>query len=342
MIYYDDVSKLAKMAEKSLSLPENELISFVKDGAIRAYKAGEDGRKNEDVQAEFNPENKKLRLMVRKLVVAAVSDKHKHCTPDEGKAAIGTTVSLEVSDINTDKAIIAAYAQLKELISSEWKKQNALAVKTKYQELKGKCIAVKIASNDGSKVTVTLAGGIDASLPKEEQVKEQYQLDNEIVVYVKELKNDNELIVSRSDSGLVSYVLHRNVPEVDAGAITVKATARIAGKCSRAAVWSKDFSPIDRCIKRQEKVKSDLGGEEIDFVEWYDDMKAFIVSALKVEAKKVHLIEKEKQALVEVFKDSADKNLDGDGNGLQLAQELTGYKIEVKLVNREGGGIIGV
>lgn len=68
------------MGPKSLSLPEDELVAFVKSGAVRAYKAGEEGRKEEEVSAEFNP--------------------------------------------------------LTKLVSTAWKKQNALTIKTKYQEVK--------------------------------------------------------------------------------------------------------------------------------------------------------------------------------------------------------------
>ena len=341
-VSYDDISKLAKMAEKSLLLPEDELISFVKNGAIRAYKAGAEGRKNEEVSANFDAETKQLRLSVRKLVVAAVLDKHKQCTANVANAPVGSSVDLEINDKNTDKAIMASYAALRELVANEWHKQNSLAVKTKYQELKGKCVPVKIVSNDGKKIGVQLSGGIAASMPQAEQTSELYEIGNEIIVVVKETTSDSELIVSRTHAALLSYSMHRNIPEVDAGNIEVKATARVAGKHCRAAVWSEDFSPIERCSKRIEKLKADLGQEKIDFVEWYSDIKAFIVSALRVEALKVHLLEKENQATVEAFKDSMDENLDAEGIGIQLAEELTGYKIEIKPVNREGGNFLGV
>lgn len=338
-VSYDDIAKLAKMAEKSFALPEDELISFVKNGAIRAYKAGAEGRKSEEVLAHFDAETKQLRLTVRKLVVAAVLDKHKQCTPAVANAPVGTTVDLAISDKSSDKAIMASYGALRELIVSEWNKQNILAVKTKYQELKGKCVPVKIVSTDGKKIVVQLSGGIAAILPQVEQTNELYGVGNELIVVVKETTNDGELIVSRTHAALLAYSMHRNIPEVDAGNIEVKATARVAGKQSRAAVWSEDFSPIERCVKRIEILRAELGGEKIDFVEWYSDKKAFIVSALKVEARKVHLLENEKQATVEAFKDSID---DSEGVSIKLAEELTGYTIEIKPVDRESGNFLGV
>jgi N utilization substance protein A len=346
MITHDDLTKLAKMGQKSLSLPEEELISFVKNGAVRAYKAAGEGRETEEVKADFNPQTKQLRLVVRKKVVAEVTDDHKECTEAVGKTGIGQTADIEITDTNTYQAIKAGYDALRELLSIEWKKHNSLAVKTKYQEVKGKCVPATVTALDGDDVTVSLTGEIDALLPKDGQLNEKYEPGNELIVYVKELKEQGsacDLIVSRNDSALVSYAMRRHIPEVDLGNIEIKAVARLSGDRSRVAVWSKDFSPTERCQKRADKVMNELGGENIDFIEWYQESKSYIVSALKVEAREVHVIEPEKQALVEVFKDSAEQALDQEGKAIKLAEQLTGYKIEVKLCAREdSGGIPGV
>ncbi len=319
MVTYDELIKLAKMSEKSLGLTEEQLVSFVKNGAVRAYKAGMDKRKDEDVLAEFNAETKQLRLMLK-------------------KKESGGTAQIEITDADTYRAIDTALAGMQKLLVSEWKKANALLVKTKFQEFKATCLLARVTGIEGSQVTVTI-NNIEAHLLQEEQVaSEQYAAGQELAVYVKSLKEECggcDMIVSRKDPALVSYAVRRHIPEVDVGNIEVKAVARIAGKRSRVAVWSKDFGPAERCTKRQDKVSNELGGESVDFVEWYPEIKAFIASAVKAEARDVHVIESEKQALIEVFKDSAEQALNPQEEVIKLAQELTGYRIEVKLVSRD-------
>lgn len=339
MVLYDDLMKLGTIGQESLSLPAEELVGFVKDGAVRAYKAGEAGRDGEDVSAEFDAKTKELRLVVRKTVVTDVKDHHKECEEAVGNVPVGQTAEVEVSDVGTYQAIDAAYSALKEMIGAEWKKKNAVAIKTKYQEIKQKCVPASVSDKDGKSVIVSLPGSFEGVLPEDQQLNEKYELGTELAVYVQKLEENGaacNVIVSRADAALVPYTMRRHIPEVETGHIEVKAVGRIAGKRSRAAVWSKDFSAIDRCNKRAEKVSADLAGEQVDFIEWYEDIKAYIASALKVEARDVHVIEAEKQAIVDVLADSAEQGLDQGGTVIKLAQQLTGYKIDVKLVPRDG------
>lgn len=335
MVSKEDLIKLSKMAQDCLGLPEEELIEFVKNGAVRAYKASSSNAEKENVSADFHPQSDALRLLCRKVVVAKVTDASAQCSQIEGGAAIGQLVDIEILDSNTKAAIEAAYNALKSHISAEWKKQNAEIGKVKYSEIKEQCLQAKILSKELSKLTISV-GSTEAYLPTSEQLNEDYTEGKEIVVYVKDLsENDGvfDIIASRRDKALVKYALKRHVPEIDAGNVETKSVARVAGKRSLAAVYSEDFAPVERCKKKSQAVSDELGGEEIDFVEWYQDKKAFIVSALQVEARRVTLTEKDKQALVEAFKESEAKL--ANGLAVKLASELTGYNIEIKLVNKD-------
>jgi N utilization substance protein A len=336
--YQELVNLSQKSINSSFKLEEVELIDFVKGGAIRAYKAGDPARASEDVVADFNPETKTLRLSIKKTVVAEVKEPYSECLESEVHVPVGETATVEISDADTYKAIDAAISAMCSLIDTGWKKENVLLVKTKFQEFKEKCLIGKIIAIKGNAVTVQL-GGIETILPAEEQVLgEAYEEGSDLLVYVKklnEIAESSEIIVSRRDEALVSYAMRRHIPEVDLDTVQIKAIARISGKRSRAAVWSTDLGAVSRCEKRAKEVNEELGGEPVEFVEWYSDPKAFIVSSLMAEAREVHIIESEKQALVEVFKDSAEKVIDPEGTALKLASALTGYKIEIKLVTKD-------
>jgi transcription termination/antitermination protein NusA len=337
MVTHSELVKLGQISQSQLGLTEEQLIAFVKAGAVRAYKAGAENRSGENVEAEFNAESQELRLIVRKKVVTTVTDEHTECTESDGKAEVGQMANIEVMDKDTYEAIDAAIASMKKLIHSQWKKENSLLVKTKFQEYKDKCLMGTVIDVESEHVVVDLLG-VQGLLPINEQIQgEKYAAGDELVVLAKELKqvgDVNELIVSRIDPAIVSYVMRANIPEVDLGSIEIKRVARIPGKRARVAVWSKDFAPTERCAKRASKVSSALGNEQVDFVEWYPDIKAFIASSVKAEVRDVHLIESEKQALVEVFNDSPEVSSMPQHDLLELVQTLTGFKVDVKLVER--------
>lgn len=337
MVTYDELIELTKMSSKSFELSEDDLIAFVKGGAIRAYKAGAEARDKEDVVADFNAETKELRLSVRKKVVGEVKDSHLECTEQEGKAAAGETATLAISEIETYKAIDAAVAGMRRVIESGWKKENEELIKTKFQEFKDHCLPAKIIKTKANPVIVLL-GGVEAILPDHERIQGEELRDGaDITVYVKELKDGTDIVVSRTHPALVSHTMRQIIAEVDLGAVEVKAVARLAGNRSRVAVYSKDMGAIERCENKAAQLSEALGGESVDFVEWYSEIKAYIVSSLKVEAREVHIIESEKQALVEVFEESFQSSIDQQGDVVKLAQDLTGYKIEIKLVPKDPG-----
>lgn len=335
MVSYEQLVELSNKSQGNYSLSVEELIAFVKAGAIRAYKAGDTARQKEDVVADFNPESKELRLSVRKKVVSEVKDSHAECLETDANTTIGETTALPVTDTDTYKSIDAAIEAMRNAIESSWKTENVELVKTKFEEFKDHCLAAEIVKTQSNTVTV-LIGGVEAILPPDEQIAgESFNTHDETMVYVKELRQTgagSDIIVSRRHPALVSHVMRMLIPELDMGVIDIKKVARIAGKQSRVAVYSKDLGALTRCEDKAHAVSAELGGEKISFIEWYSDTKALIVSSLKVEAREVHIIESEKQALVEVFKDSAHSV---DSETLELARQLTGYKIETKLVTKD-------
>lgn len=333
MVTHEELKELSEKSQGNYSLSEEELIAFVKGGAVRAYKVADSARNNEDVIADFNPETKELRLSVRKTVVNEVKDAHKECTQDEGKMALGEIASILVNDPDTYKAIDAAVRGMRRVIESGWKKDNVELVKTKFQEFKEHCLSGTIMDAKANPVRV-MVGGIETLLPETEQLAgESLNQNQEVTVYVQELRQTaagHEVIVSRRHPTLVSHAMRRQISEVDLGVIEIKAVGRIAGKRSRVSVYSKNLAALERCNDKASNVSEDIGGEPVEFIEWYADIKANIVSSLKVEARDVHIIESERQALVEVFKES---NIDGES--LELGRQLTGYQIEVKLVPKD-------
>jgi N utilization substance protein A len=339
MITYDDLVTLAKQAQSNHALSEQEVLAFVQEGSVRAYKAGNQSRQEEDVAVDFDPQTNQLRLSVLKTVVSSVQNPRKECTATEGKVPLGQIAPIVVNDPNTNKSIEAAVREMQRLLEFNSKKTENSLIKAKYQELKEHCLPAKILKYINDAATVSIAG-TEALLPQAEQIPgEQLIPDSEVMVYVQELRqtDTSQIIVSRRHKVLVSHAVRQIIPEVDLGVIEIKAVGRIAGRRSRVAVYSKNLPAVERCEKKTEKVVQALGGEKVDFIEWYEDDRAFIASSLKAEVREVHLFPGKKAALVELFKDSAEKNLEAHSflDILKVAELLTGYKIDIKLVFKD-------
>lgn len=343
MVTLTDVKELAKEAERALGISEEELINFIRDGAVRAYNASGPGRDKYSAVAEFVGDKNELRVAVRKRVVEEVSDEWTEISLEAIKQQglndpIGSTVAIKATDDETKNSIEAGFKLLKKMVAAKAYETNQLMLETKFVELRRKCIFVTITRTDGADVYVDL-GGIEGWMPKEDQLPgETYEPGEGLVVCVARRTTwedkANRIIVSRTDPELVIFALKKVVPEIDGGAIEVRKVARICGKKSRVAVYSQEGEAVGRCIgaggSRVKAAKEELKGEEVEIVEWYADARKFVASSLKdAEIKDIHLDHQKFEAVVFVYQNDMGKAIGKDGENLKLAEDLTGFKIRI-------------
>jgi N utilization substance protein A len=83
---------------------------------------------------------------------------------------------------------------------------------------------------------------------------------------------------------------------------------------------------------RVQGVISELGGaEKVDIIQWSDDPKVFIMSALApAKDMEVSLNEEKKSAEVLVPDDQLSLAIGRDGQNVRLAAKLTGWKIDIR------------
>jgi len=146
-----------------------------------------------------------------------------------------------------------------------------------------------------------------------------------------------QIIASRSHEGLVAGLFKREVPEVASNAVEVRAIAREAGFRTKIAVFSKQpgVDPVGSCVGqkgvRVQAVINELNGEKIDIIQYNDDPKKFILSALSpAENLEVELDEKKKTAIVTAPEDQLSLAIGRGGQNVRLAIKLTGYHIDIE------------
>jgi len=228
----------------------------------------------------------------------------------------------------------------KQVILQKIREAEKDAIIGEYQDKTGTLVNGMVLRFDGKFIICDIGRGQGLMPPEEQARNEHYHLNQRLTLYIKEITETmkgQQIIVSRADSELVLGLFKREVPEVNSGAVEIKAIAREAGSRSKVAVNSTQsgVDPVGSCVGqkgvRVQAVINELGGEKIDIIEWSDDPEKFITSSLQpAENLKIKLDEKTKTANITVPEDQLSLAIGKEGQNVRLAAKLTGYKINLK------------
>ncbi len=210
-----------------------------------------------------------------------------------------------------------------------------------YKSQVGTLVKGRVIRYDGYNAYVDV-GRIEAVLPKDEQIRnEKYSVNTSLVFYLKEIAEDNfgnsRIIVSRTDPQLLIELFKKEVPEIANNTVEIRKVAREPGERAKIAVFSSQsgVDPVGACVGqkgvRVQTVTSELGGnEKIDIIQWNDDEKLFLTSALSPAKITQVEIDKERQkAKVTVDETQAPLAIGKNGVNVNLASKLTGFEIDI-------------
>lgn len=184
--------------------------------------------------------------------------------------------------------------------------------------------------------------GNELILPKNEQIPGDFFRKGETVrAVIERVENENnnpKVILSRSSGEFLKRLLELNVPEINDGLITLRATARIPGERAKIAVESYDdrIDPVGACVgmngSRIRGIVRELRGENIDVTTYTSNTLLFIQRALspaKVSAISLDNESEPLQAEVYLRPEEVPLAIGKNASNLKLASLLTGYRIEV-------------
>ena len=190
-------------------------------------------------------------------------------------------------------------------------------------------------------------GRVTAIMPYDEQIPgERYKPGERIraiLLAVEETPRGIFLKLSRSHPDFLAGLFAIEAPELQTGAIEVKAVAREAGARSKIAVYANEqhIDPVGSMVGqrgvRVSTVMSELGGEKIDIIEWSPIPAEFIEDSLSparvMDVKIVAEPNTEKSerghAIAEVAPDQQSLAIGRGGQNVRLAAKLTGWKIDI-------------
>ncbi|MBX3272021.1 MAG: transcription termination/antitermination protein NusA [Sandaracinaceae bacterium] len=209
-----------------------------------------------------------------------------------------------------------------------------------YKDRKGELITGIVRRFErGSNIIVDL-GRTEAILPTREQTpRESYRPGDRIVAYLKAIDREArgpQIILSRTDTGLLVKLFEMEVPEIYEGIVRIVAAAREPGARSKIAVTSRDsdVDPVGACVgmkgSRVQAVVQELRGEKIDIVPYDRDPARFVCNAI-APAEVSRVIIDEGHGGMELIVPDAKLSLaiGRRGQNVRLASQLTGWKLDI-------------
>jgi N utilization substance protein A len=254
-------------------------------------------------------------------------------------------MSAKVGDvIRTELPLPGAFGRMaamtaKQVITQKLREAEREIVFGEFKEQEGEVLIGTVQRREGRIVLVDLGRGVGVLLPEDQIHAEAYNSGDRIKVFVKEVSLGSrgpQILLTRSGAELVKALFEIEIPEITDGTIEIVAIAREAGARTKIAVKSSDndIDPIGACIgqrgSRIQTIINELGGEKIDVIEWNENQKEFISSALApAKVKDVEMNEEEHLAVAIVPEDQLSLAIGRGGQNVRLAARLTGWKLNV-------------
>ena len=328
--------------EKTKGIDQETIVEAIKAALVAAYKKNYNQAQN--VEVDFDPRTGNFKVMAVKTVVDEVQDDRlevslKEALTINGAYEVGDEIRFEVTPKNFGR--IAAQTA-KQVIMQRLREAERSHIIDEYSQYEDELITGTVERRDNRFVYVKI-GNVEAVMPQHDQMpNEVYNPQDKIRVLVTHVGSDSkgaQITVSRTAPDMVKRLFEQEVPEIYAGTVEIVSIAREAGDRTKIAVKSSDpnIDAVGTCVgqrgARVQNVVNELGGENIDIVQYEDDPSDYIANALnpaEVIAVQFSGDEDDKSALVIVPDYQLSLAIGKKGQNVRLAARLTGYKIDIR------------
>lgn len=336
---FKQLAQAIKTIAEEKNLPEESVQEVVEQALAAAYRR-DYGDREQEVRVSMNLNTGDVDAYVSKEVVEKVGDDRFEISLADAKvmkknAVVGDTIEIhqKVEDFGRVAAQTAKQVILQRLREAERE-----IIMNEYEDKIGTVINGIVSRVEGNIVRVDL-GKAQGIMPRSEQIQaERYHPGQRLKVFLKDVERGfrgPQLIVSRGNTQFVEWLFRAEVPEMESGAVEIKAIAREAGVRSKIAVASsvQGVDPVGTFVgghgTRVNAVMSEIGEQEkIDIVVWSDDPVTFITNALSpTKVSKVEIVDT--KARVIVPEDQLSIAIGKSGQNVRLASKLTGYEIDI-------------
>ena len=299
---------------------------------------------DENFDVIVNAEKGDLEIMRRRTIVenGSVEDPlaqiaYSDAIKIEPDYEVGEDIYEEVEILDFGRrAILAAKQTLASRIGDL--KKNVLV--KKYSERVGEIISAEVYQVWKKEILLLDEEGNELILPKSEQIPQDYFKKGEsirAVVKKVDMKNNSPVIIlSRTSPSFLAKLLEIEVPEIFDGLIVINIIVREPGERAKVAVESYDdrIDPVGACVgmkgSRIHGIVRELKNENIDVINFTNNTQLLLqrsltpskITSMDIDSEKMHVN-------VYLKPDQVSLAIGRKGVNIKLAQELTGYSIDV-------------
>lgn len=324
------------------NLPEEVVLSVIEQAIAAAWRR-DNGERDQEVRAELNINDGTANVFVSREVVEEVGSDAVEISLEDAKkikedAAIGDAIEDKFEVVSFGRV---AAQTAKQVVLQRLREAEREVVLEEYEDKIGTIVNGVVQRVEPRVIRVEL-GKATGIIPQSEQIQgEFYSVGSRIKVFIKDIERDNrgpQLILSRANEAFVEYLFRQEVPEMETGAVEIKAIAREAGRRTKLAVVSTvpGVDPVGTFVgghgTRVQAVMNEIGDQEkIDIITFDANNEQFIRNALSpAEVVKVEIDEEAKRAKVFVYEDQQSIAIGRGGQNVRLASRLTGYELDIE------------
>lgn len=251
--------------------------------------------------------------------------------------SVGEEVYEEIDVLDFGRRAILAAKQTLAARISDLKKNSILQ---KYAERVGEIINGEVYQIWRKELMLLDEEGNELLLPKSEQIMGDFFRKGEpvraVVKKVEMRSNTPVIILSRTHPSFLEKLLEIEVPEIQDGLITIKKIVREPGERAKVAVESYDdrIDPVGACVgmkgSRIHGIVRELKNENIDVINYTSNVSLLIQRSLTpAKVNRIDINAEKEQAEVYMDTDQVSLAIGRKGVNIKLAQQLTGYNIDV-------------
>lgn len=324
------------------NLPEETVLSVIEQAIAAAWRR-DNGERDQEVRAELNVNDGTAKVFVIREVVEEVGSDAVEISLEDAKKEKS---DVKIGDMVEEMHIVTSFGRVaaqtaKQVVLQRLREAEREVVLAEYEDKIGTVVNGTVQRVEPRVVRVEL-GKATGIIPQSEQIQgEFYSIGARIKVYIKDIERDNrgpQLILSRGNEAFVEYLFSQEVPEMETGAVEIKAISREAGRRTKLAVVSTvpGVDPVGTFVgghgTRVQAVMNEIGDQEkIDIITYDENPEQFIRNALSpAEVVNVEIDETEKRAKVFVAEDQQSIAIGRGGQNVRLASRLTGYELDIE------------
>lgn len=329
-------------AEKGLS---KEVILETVGAALAAAYRKDYGRPGQFIKAKVEPETGKIKVWQVFDVVKKeeeIEDTNTQMVLAEAKKLkkkikVGEKVEKSLPE-KADFGRIAAQTA-KQVIIQKIREAERDVIYKEFKEKEHKLLNGIVQQIEGRNIVIDLNKTTGLILPKDQIPNERYFIGQRIKVYLKSVETTSrgpQILLSRSNPGLIKELFANEVPEIANGDIEIVGVARDPGFRTKIAVKSnkKELDPVGSAVgqrgTRVQAVLSEIGDEKIDIILYDEDPERLIINALSpAKVTKIKLNKKAKRAVVGVPDEELSLAIGKGGQNVRLASQLSGWEIDI-------------